>query len=74
MDSPWAYIRESLLLEGYLGLRFGVLIFRWAFFGGEEGRGGAAGLIIGILRYSPKCFHRDNSRFVTFIYEIFETL
>ena len=36
--SPWAYIREGLLSEGYLGLRFGEALF----FGG---------LIIGILRY-----------------------
>ena len=34
--SPWAYIREGLLSEGYLRLRFGGLIFGW-------------GLIIGIL-------------------------
>ena len=48
----WAYIREGLLSEGYLRLRFGELIF------GREGlffyfffwrRGG--GLIIGILLY-----------------------
>ena len=27
-DSPWAYIQEGLLLERYLRLRFGGLIFR----------------------------------------------
>ena len=26
-NSPWAYIREGLLLEGYLRVRFGGLIF-----------------------------------------------
>ena len=51
-NSPWAYIREGLLSEGCLRLRFeaggGGLIFGRAFFwgGGEKG-----GLIIGILRY-----------------------
>ena len=39
-NSPWAYLREGLLSEGYLRLRFA-----WgAYFRG--------GLIIGILRYS----------------------
>ena len=38
-NSPWAYIREGLLSEGYLRLRFGGLIFVRAylfiyFFGG----------------------------------------
>ena len=42
-NSPWAYIREGLLSEGYLCLRFGGLIFRRSYFLG--------GLIIGILRY-----------------------
>ena len=42
-NSPWAYIQESLLSEGYLRLRFGGLIFGRAYFLG--------GLIIGILRY-----------------------
>ena len=43
-NSPWAYIREGLLWEGYLRLRFGGLIFRRAylfvyfiFWGGEGG-------------------------------------
>ena len=51
-NSPWAYIREGLLSEGYLRLRFGGLIFGRTYFG----RGG--GLIIGILRYfnSNLCF------------------
>ena len=41
-NSKWAYIREGLLSEGYLHLRFGGLIFgRAYFFGG-------GGLIIGI--------------------------
>ena len=36
-NSPWAYIREGLLSEGYLRLRFGGLIFGRAHF-----RGGGA--------------------------------
>ena len=40
-NSPWAYIREGLLSEGYLRLRFGGLIFGRAYFflrgGGGEG-------------------------------------
>ena len=45
-NSPWAFIREGLLSEGYLHLRFGGLIFGRAyfFFGG--------GVIFGILRYT----------------------
>ena len=31
-NSPWAYIREGLLSEGYLLLRFGGLIFGRAYF------------------------------------------
>ena len=31
-NSPWAYIREGLLSEGYLCLRFGGLIFGRAYF------------------------------------------
>ena len=31
-NSPWAYIREGLLSEGYLRLRFGGLIFGRAYF------------------------------------------
>ena len=42
-NSPWAYIREGLLSEGFLRLRFGGLIFREGLFLG--------GLIIGILWY-----------------------
>ena len=34
-NSPWAYIPEGLLLEGFLGLRFGGLIFGTG--GGEGG-------------------------------------
>ena len=33
-NSPWAYIQEGLLLEGYLHLRFGGLIFGRAYFWG----------------------------------------
>ena len=38
-NSPWAYIREGLLSEGYLHLRFGGLIFGRVYFGGGGGRG-----------------------------------
>ena len=41
-NSPWAYIREGLLSEGYLRLRFGGLFSGGLIF--ER-------LIIGILRY-----------------------
>ena len=41
-NKPWSYIGEGLLLEGYLRLRFGGLIFGGAYFWGP---------IIGILRY-----------------------
>ena len=41
-NSPWAYIREGLLWEGFLCLTFGGLIF--------------GGLIIGILRYLKKSY------------------
>ena len=34
-NSPWAYIRKGLLLEGYLRLKFGGLIFGRAYFGGS---------------------------------------
>ena len=33
-NCPWAYIREGLLSEGYLRLRFGGLIFGRTYFGG----------------------------------------
>ena len=33
-NSPWAYIREGLLSEGFLRLRFGGLIFGRAYFSG----------------------------------------
>ena len=41
-NSPWAYIREGLLSEGFLRLRFGGLIFGRAYFfvGGGGGGGG----------------------------------
>ena len=31
-NSPWAYIQEGLLSEGYLRLRFGGLIFGRAYY------------------------------------------
>ena len=31
-NSPWAYVREGLLSEGYLRLRFGELIFGRAYY------------------------------------------
>ena len=41
-NSPWAYIWEGLLSEGFLYLRFGGLIFgRAYFFFGGGGGGGA---------------------------------
>ena len=46
-NGPWVYIWEGLLLEGFLRLRFGGLIFGRAyyyyyfFFGGGGGGGGA---------------------------------
>ena len=43
-NSPWAYIREGLLSEGYLRLRFGGLL------SGGLSFGWGGGLIIGILR------------------------
>ena len=36
-NSPWAYIWEGLLSEGYLRLRFGGLIFGRTYFGGGGG-------------------------------------
>ena len=47
-NSPWPYIREGLLSEGYLCLRFGGLICRRAYF---FCGGGGGGLIIGILKH-----------------------
>ena len=38
-NSPWAYIREGFLSEGYLRLRFGGLIFGRAYFKGVGGGG-----------------------------------
>ena len=46
-NSPRAYIRKSLLSQGFLLFRYGGLIFGRAFFLG----GGGGGLIIGILPY-----------------------
>ena len=47
-NSPWAYLREGLLSEGFVRLRFGGLIFCGAYFfwGGGEGEA-----IAEILRY-----------------------
>ena len=39
-NCPWAYIREGLLSEGYLRLRFGGLIFGRTSFGRGGGGGG----------------------------------
>ena len=36
-NSPWADIREGLLSEGYVRLRFGGLIFGRTYFGGGGG-------------------------------------
>ena len=49
-NSPWAYIREGLLSEGFLGLRFGGLIFGRAYFGG--GGGGLLSEFYGYLKKS----------------------
>ena len=57
----WAYIWEGLLLEGFLRLTFGGLIFgrTYLFFFG----GGGVGIIIGILRYvSMKWTVNDRSQ------------
>ena len=48
-NSPWAYIREGLLSEGYLRLRFGGLIFGRAYFGG----GGAYYRNFTVLQQQP---------------------
>ena len=40
-NTPWAYIHEGLLSEGFLHLRYGALIFRRAFFCEGWGGGGA---------------------------------
>ena len=47
-NSPWAYIWEGLLPEGFLRLRFGGLIFGRAYFFVLVGGGG---VIIGILQH-----------------------
>ena len=46
-NSPWDYIWEGLLLEGYLHLRFGGLTFGRAYYYFFLG----GGLIVGILQY-----------------------
>ena len=51
-NSPWVYIREGLLSEGFLRLRFGGLIFGRAYFLFLFFFGGGV-LIIGILRVLP---------------------
>ena len=45
-NSPWPSIWEGLLLEGFLRLRFGGLIFGRAYFGG----GGLLSESLGILK------------------------
>ena len=50
-ESPWAYIREGLLSEGFLRLRFEGLIFGRACFFCFVFFFGGGGLIIGILQY-----------------------
>ena len=52
-NSPWVYIRDCLLSEGYLRLRFGGLIFGRAFFFFFEG-GGAYCRNFTVLRKYPK--------------------
>ena len=54
-NSPWAYIREGLLWEGYLRLKFGGLISGRAYF--FWGGGGGGGLVIGILLYVLSAIH-----------------
>ena len=49
---PWAYIREGLLSEGYLRLRFGGLIFGRTYFG-RRGRGGAYYRNFTVLQQQP---------------------
>ena len=47
-NSPWAYIREGLLSEGYLRPRFRGRIFGRACFGGRGGGGGLLSEFYGI--------------------------
>ena len=77
-NSPWAYIREGLLSEGYLRLRFRGLIFGRAYFllflficlffiylfiyFFFLGGGGGGGLIIGILRCLNKAHPEQFSK------------
>ena len=48
-NSPWAYIREGLLWDGYLRLRFGALIFGRAYFWGGGGWGGGLSEFYGMV-------------------------
>ena len=52
-NCPWAYIREGLLSEGYLRLRFGGLIFGRTSFGRGGGGGGAYYRNFTILQQQP---------------------
>ena len=49
-NSPWAYLWEGLLSEGYLRLRFGVLLFGRAYFEGAYDRN-FKGYVIGEYMY-----------------------
>ena len=70
-NSPWAYIREGLLLEEYLRLSFGGLrcfcifgrasLFLFVFFGGGGGLGGG-GEFYGILRTGIVRLHHACSK------------
>ena len=53
-NSPWAYIREGLLSEGYLRLRIRGLIFERVFFGGGGGEGGLLSEFYGIISHLLK--------------------
>ena len=50
-NSPWAYIREGLLSEGYLRLRFGGLNFGRAYFFLGGGGGGLLSEFCDILDF-----------------------
>ena len=53
-NSPWAYIREGLLSEGYLRLRFWGLIFGRAYFFFGGGGGGLLSEFYGIYKTYKK--------------------
>ena len=58
-NSPWAYIMEGLLSEGYLHLRFGGLIFGRAYFWGAYYRNFMVFLLL-YLEWEVKTFHNRN--------------